>query len=731
MIYTQNISLDVAREQTLYINAKQYDSNSRFLEVTILAQGQPQAVAAGSAVTINARRPDGSAQSFAGTVVGGLVRVPVDSWILEQYGTVYCSISVVDSNTAKITTLSFRLIVERSEGNGWILVYTAPAALSAGTYYITLSGINYQFTTTQTVPIGGKIYFSSTYATGKTVGTSDIETLTLTVGSSGTQLVGSDVINFLASFMAQIADLGNKADKVGESPDLVAGTAEQIIGEEFTENKVPYSFRQTPGSGKRLAEEVVGGTVAWNQLSEDANKQTLTNYTTGSGTLAGTSANSIIGHVYLLLNVVTEFDTPETIAYRFYYNGSSHATSTVSPNVIYKATTDSSKIYYINFASAYHNKTITKMVLSPIAADLTVDFGSTIADYLYTLESNTPGAGVAKFRELFPADYYAYCEPTLQSVCVSEHREYGVNWFDRTAATPDKILAWATGALYNKPKSILSDYVRAIDGITLYSNYKVACYGFDQNKNYLGAWYVDKWVKAMGGEVQSFSPSGAYYYRFAIRTGANGNADMTAADITINISNPLINGKYYPYSVNSYPLDAVELRGVLRLDSDNNIYADGDTYEGDGTVTRKYGILTNQSGAIGDTITLTGAKSNLADLVSTKGHLADIGTISGTTLTLTVALSGDDIVYELATPTTESAAPYPSLQHCSGGGTEEYVDYLVGQGTRDVSIPAGHNSKYYPDLTQRISDIPEPPSGDGTYTLKCTVSSGVRTFAWV
>lgn len=160
----------------------------------------------------------------------------------------------------------------------------------------------------------------------------------------------------------------------------------------------------------------IGGSISWNQLSEDSNRMTLTNYTTGSGTLAGTTANSIIGHVYLLLNVVTEFDTSETIAYRFYYNGSAHSYSTVAPDVIYKATTDTARIYYINFASAYHNKLINKMVLSPVVIDLTDAFGSEIADFLYALQQETPQAGTNKFKELFPDDYYPYqATPVLMS----------------------------------------------------------------------------------------------------------------------------------------------------------------------------------------------------------------------------------------------------------------------------------------------------------------------------
>lgn len=49
--------------------------------------------------------------------------------------------------------------------------------------------------------------------------------------------------------------------------------------------------------------------------------------------------------------------------------------------------------------------------------DLTQMFGTTIADYIYSLEGATAGAGVAYFRSLFPKDYYPYNEG--ETTCVS------------------------------------------------------------------------------------------------------------------------------------------------------------------------------------------------------------------------------------------------------------------------------------------------------------------------
>ena len=117
-------------------------------------------------------------------------------------------------------------------------------------------------------------------------------------------------------------------------------------------------------------------------------------------------------------------------------------------------------------------------------------------------------------------------------------------------------------------------------------------------------------------------------------------------------------------------------------------------------------------------------------------------------------MSGVYLVYELATPTTEQADPYQRIQIVNNNGTEEYVD------TRSVPIPVGHRTNYPPDLKSKLEsapdspyvdglyllkrsggkntytmlvntpELPSAPSEDGTYSLKCTVSSGASSLSW-
>jgi hypothetical protein len=51
-------------------------------------------------------------------------------------------------------------------------------------------------------------------------------------------------------------------------------------------------------------------------------------------------------------------------------------------------------------------------------------------------------------------------------------------------------------------------------------------------------------------------------------------------------------------------------------------------------------------------------------------------------------MSGVYLVYELATPTTETATLYTELQICDAKGAEKFID------DRNVPVPVGHNSEY-------------------------------------
>lgn len=98
------------------IVAKQFDSQSRWLRVTMVDNGEKITVADSSTVTINARRSDGGENKFVGSVDKGkgTVLVPLAYWMLELEGTVKSDVSVTDSSGRVLTTTNFTIEVERA-----------------------------------------------------------------------------------------------------------------------------------------------------------------------------------------------------------------------------------------------------------------------------------------------------------------------------------------------------------------------------------------------------------------------------------------------------------------------------------------------------------------------------------------------------------------------------------------------------------------------------------------
>ena len=98
-------------------------------------------------------------------------------------------------------------------------------------------------------------------------------------------------------------------------------------------------------------------------------------------------------------------------------------------------------------------------------------------------------------------------------------------------------------------------------------------------------------------------------------------------------------------------------------------------------------------------------------------------------------MGNEIIVYEIS-PTTESADPYQQTQICDPDGTEEFIDTgaTASTPTRDVAIPVGTVTEYPWDLKGKIEQlygIPKPPTSNGTYALKVTVSGSTITYSWV
>lgn len=482
----------------------------------------------------------------------------------------------------------------------------------------------------------------------------------------------------------------------------------------------PYTFRQ--GLGTMADMEIVGGTVAWNQLVNTKS------YSNGSNTDSRTSIYFRAQFIGTNTNLVSE---------------------TISNNGVYeyvrKAQTDgrlvlkhSGGTYDLTFATTPSALTVNHVVFLSIAfngtnpsvtkglntdnmqvIDLTQVFGTEIADYIYSLEHANKGAGVAWFRKLFPKDYYVYDAGSLQSVRVSGRNAVWKNLFDENSNLSTYYI--------NQDNTRRAGYiVPLIAGI-----YTISAQFGDSDE------YIDACLEKNG----TFTPIGRVVstttlnnYTFTVSNGENllifdaASAETRLAErrikkakIQVEIGSTAT--AYEPYTSKFYPISSPDLRGVFKL-SDGQLVADGDKYSPDGTVTRQYGIVDlgtlnwtadgNRAG-IFYTNSLNGSVKNdgsgicsiyevrsnmgvnsiqnmqLSTVASYgRGYIFAKNTSYTDATTFKTAMSGVMLVYELATPTTESAQPFQNPQRAYLDGMEEFTDGL----TRDVMVPVGNHTTY-------------------------------------
>ena len=404
--------------------------------------------------------------------------------------------------------------------------------------------------------------------------------------------------------------------------------------------------------------------------------------------------------------------------------------------------------------------------------DLTQMFGTAVADYVY-------GQGAAFFRKWFGKQWYPYNAGELLSVeGLQSHDMVGFNQWDEewevgTYLNTNGQKYPSSAKIRNKnPIPVLPNtaYVWSV-GTTSTDEDRVWCY--DHEMNHIRSFAISHQTSLM---LSFTTPSNCYYVNFAIKNTTYNH------DICISLAhNNSRNGEYEPYEKHSYPLDStVILRGIPKVGA-NGVYWDGDRYLPDGTVERRYGVVDlgslDWSGTGADYFT-TNVNINVPSATQwvVQNGMCSIYTIQpmfyiinqaakidnsiawytnyirvadssyADSAAFKSAMQGVLLVYELATPTTETAQPYHSTQWVSDWGTEEFVSTgIVPVGT-ETRYPANLRDKlqHLPDaasgngsylITQTdgqmvLTPFPAPPSTAGNYVLKATVTNGVATYTW-
>lgn len=373
--------------------------------------------------------------------------------------------------------------------------------------------------------------------------------------------------------------------------------------------------------------------------------------------------------------------------------------------------------------------------------DLTLMFGTTIADYVYTLEQSTAGSGIAWLKSygFFTKDYYAYNAGGLVSANTSGKNVVGKNQCDKVKAG----VYYTSNGNYDAALTTYSctEKIKILPN-TQYTVSVIKNSGSIGTDN--GALFYDANGTYLGRNTGGYSHTDTYPFTFT--TPANA----TYCGIDINIQKSSIVGvqlelgsivtDYEPYTSITYPIQSTDLRGLYKLNG-NKLYTDGDIYSADGQITRKYGIVDLGSlewyknvayNVFYTSSTALPKKAGRTNILCQKYTIVDKSyttlsnkEIAGESQTQGINIKDDDystagdfkasvsgvyLIYELATPTTETAQPFASPQTVYRNGTEKYLD------TRDVPMPVGGNrkyvdipewmvNKYFDDLRAEISTI--------------------------
>ena len=492
----------------------------------------------------------------------------------------------------------------------------------------------------------------------------------------------------------------------------------------------PYQLKAVDGiDGDRLRESIVGGTVNWNQLygGPIPNSRTMQGITfapQSDGTIIVNGENdgsgdtyypiteniSLVGHVLLLTGCPTGGSVQ---TYSTYLDNHLESADIGNGNV-FKQAIDGRRLF---IRIKKRTPALTNAVWKPQLYDLTAMLGTIIADYIYSLETATAGAGVAWLKQHFPkmfGQYNAYDAGSIRSVeGVSGHKVVGFNQWDEE---------WEVGSIDNatgQPVSA-SNVIRSKNYIPIVGGQSYFCkcgstwaqmFAYDAEYNLLGLWGTD-------GENPKTVPKDARYVKF--RTSVSYGTTYNH-DICINLSSNR-NGEYEPYRGITYPLDSsLTLRGIPKLNN-GQLYYDGDVYKSDGSVTRKYGVVdlgtlnwnydsVRRSMVISAPLTLakSGSSGTPYNMVCSKyvtdssehvesrvtdktislsaaRYIRVYDTAYTDAATFKTAMSGVMLVYELAIPTTETAEPFEEIQKVINGGTLQYIT--------DSIVPVGHETEY-------------------------------------
>lgn len=470
-----------------------------------------------------------------------------------------------------------------------------------------------------------------------------------------------------------------RADAAVQSPGtydgLTVGLAKNLTTDVGTTDTAAYVSRTAPafvGDWMKLR-KIVGMTFGWNQLVKNGNFASTSNWTAYHTTISAQNNECTVAVGSGFSDGGPYQDLIVPAGHKILITCMAKCVTATKATILFQSASDTSKLttatdftelgLIASFTAGYGKRLLcratgagkTAVFKNICAIDLTALFGTTLADYIATLEAGSAGAGVAWVKRYLPklgSGYYAYDPGSLQSVKASAHKTTDT---DNVAHS----------------------------------------YALDSTKEFRGLPTQDA-SGNLTADGDEYAPNGT-----VTRNYRNGELLIGTSWAYDSITNAFVgtalSAEVFPSPKEPDSNDDVGFAKILGFDTVSyNDLAD------DTTADNQIAIKTDGSIYI------------RADHTNT-----DVSAF-------TTAMASANILYKIATATTETAAAYTEDQVDGSGWTEEFVDAAVAAGTRDVAVPVGHQTLYPVNLRSRLEGLPDAPTSNGLYGLR--VNNGAVSF---
>lgn len=250
----------------------------------------------------------------------------------------------------------------------------------------------------------------------------------------------------LPTIPEKVSDLNNDADYI--SKKYVDDIAKNILVPNPTKEESALFVSRATDIDSLVKMKLVGGTIVWNQLMQNGNfSDGLTNWYKGTttpsvnnGIVSVTRTADTLPYTYQNIQPIPEnhvvcvvcelkvnqlAESADFANARIYLGGygvgqmAFQLQNTDWNRYVKMNRTAPGDVFTYRIISASTEQTVQAKNIQLF--DLTLMFGSEIADYVYSLERNEEGSGFKWLQSygFFTKDYYGYDPGSLQSVCVS------------------------------------------------------------------------------------------------------------------------------------------------------------------------------------------------------------------------------------------------------------------------------------------------------------------------